>query len=139
MGAIADTIMKYAQPLLDATDGSPQQLQNALTLSQLCWNMALMSEADRNLFLDNMPPIPNMAPADLENFKRTIVGPMIQRHQEMFAGMNRQVPMAPPRSAPVYETPTPAARRPVKKYAGTGRNEPCPCGGGKKYKFCCGR
>lgn len=20
-----------------------------------------------------------------------------------------------------------------------GRNEPCPCGSGKKYKFCCGR
>jgi len=21
----------------------------------------------------------------------------------------------------------------------TGRNEPCPCGSGKKYKYCCGR
>ncbi|MBO5521092.1 MAG: SEC-C domain-containing protein, partial [Eubacterium sp.] len=20
-----------------------------------------------------------------------------------------------------------------------GRNDPCPCGSGKKYKFCCGR
>jgi len=20
-----------------------------------------------------------------------------------------------------------------------GRNEPCPCGSGKKYKYCCGR
>lgn len=26
-----------------------------------------------------------------------------------------------------------------KKYPKTGRNEPCPCGSGKKYKKCCGR
>lgn len=32
----------------------------------------------------------------------------------------------------------PAAPRLVKKYAGTGRNEPCPCGSGRKYKKCCG-
>jgi len=33
----------------------------------------------------------------------------------------------------------PVPRLPVKKYAGTGRNETCPCGSGKKYKVCCGR
>ena len=27
----------------------------------------------------------------------------------------------------------------VKKTADIGRNEPCPCGSGKKYKKCCGR
>lgn len=32
-----------------------------------------------------------------------------------------------------------ATKRPAKKYAGTGRNERCPCGSGKKYKVCCGR
>ena len=30
-------------------------------------------------------------------------------------------------------------KEPVKKGAKTGRNDPCPCGSGKKYKHCCGR
>jgi preprotein translocase subunit SecA len=33
-----------------------------------------------------------------------------------------------------------ATREPVKrKNAKVGRNDPCPCGSGKKYKQCCGR
>lgn len=30
-------------------------------------------------------------------------------------------------------------KEPVKKAAKVGRNDPCPCGSGKKYKKCCGR
>ncbi len=30
-------------------------------------------------------------------------------------------------------------KQPVKKGAKVGRNDPCPCGSGKKYKHCCGR
>lgn len=30
-------------------------------------------------------------------------------------------------------------RKPVKKNEKVGRNDPCPCGSGKKYKNCCGR
>ncbi|GAA0069805.1 preprotein translocase subunit SecA [Clostridium sardiniense] len=30
-------------------------------------------------------------------------------------------------------------KQPAKKEVTTGRNEPCPCGSGKKYKNCCGR
>ena len=33
----------------------------------------------------------------------------------------------------------PAARTPVKAGKKIGRNDPCPCGSGKKYKNCCGR
>jgi preprotein translocase subunit SecA len=34
----------------------------------------------------------------------------------------------------------PAAKKPVKREAKkVGRNDPCPCGSGKKYKKCCGR
>ena len=29
------------------------------------------------------------------------------------------------------------ARQMVREYPRTGRNEPCPCGSGKKYKNCC--
>jgi preprotein translocase subunit SecA len=30
-------------------------------------------------------------------------------------------------------------RQPVRKAREVGRNDPCPCGSGKKYKKCCGR
>jgi len=30
-------------------------------------------------------------------------------------------------------------RMPIKKQKKIGRNDPCPCGSGKKYKKCCGR
>ena len=33
----------------------------------------------------------------------------------------------------------PAAKTPVKADKKVGRNDPCPCGSGKKYKNCCGR
>ncbi len=37
-------------------------------------------------------------------------------------------------AAPADETPAPPAAPPVK----AGRNDPCPCGSGKKFKKCCG-
>jgi len=40
------------------------------------------------------------------------------------------------REAPTQETPQKVAVPAGKK---VGRNEPCPCGSGKKYKHCCGR
>jgi len=39
------------------------------------------------------------------------------------------------------EQPAPAGegpRQPVKRGPKVGRNDPCPCGSGKKYKHCCG-
>ena len=52
---------------------------------------------------------------------------------------------APKREAVAKETgttssDTPAVKQPVrKKRQKPGRNDPCPCGSGKKYKKCCGR
>ena len=33
----------------------------------------------------------------------------------------------------------PQKKKPIRKAASVGRNEPCPCGSGKKYKQCCGK
>ncbi len=61
-----------------------------------------------------------------------------------------EAPQAPARSvrfvrpeaslapAPAPQVETPGARRPVHVAAAPGRNDPCPCGSGKKYKKCCG-
>jgi uncharacterized protein len=35
--------------------------------------------------------------------------------------------------------PVPAPGEPTQAPKPVGRNEPCPCGSGKKYKKCCGR
>lgn len=38
-----------------------------------------------------------------------------------------------------YHEPNTAGRQPVRGGKKVGRNDPCPCGSGKKYKKCCGR
>ena len=43
---------------------------------------------------------------------------------------------APPPSAPRAQRP--GARKPAQAKKEPGRNDPCPCGSGKKYKKCCG-
>ena len=37
------------------------------------------------------------------------------------------------------ETASPEGNKPVRKGSQPGRNDPCPCGSGKKYKNCCGK
>ncbi len=139
MGAIAEAMSRFAQPLIDATDGSPEDLQRALSLSQLCWNMALMPEGSREQFLAEMQPTLKMDDEEFQAFKRDVVMLMIGRHQEMFPGLHQRGAPARPQALGEQPVPRNAQRRPAKKYAGTGRNERCPCGSGKKYKVCCGR
>ncbi len=45
-----------------------------------------------------------------------------------------QLSPPPDRRSPSYDTLQPIVRQPK-----IGRNDPCPCGSGKKYKKCCGR
>jgi uncharacterized protein YecA (UPF0149 family) len=45
---------------------------------------------------------------------------------------------ATPNTAPIGSAPEKA--EPIRRDAPkVGRNDPCPCGSGKKYKKCCGR
>lgn len=37
------------------------------------------------------------------------------------------------------EGPLPPPVEPIKADRNVGRNDPCPCGSGKKYKKCCGK
>ena len=127
MGIMAESIVAYAQPLLDETDGSHEQMQNALSIAQFCWNLALLPEAEQQDSLAQMRPTLKMNAAEFADFCESVVVPMIQRHREMFPNMPR---LASGRTAP---------RTHKEKYPGTGRNDPCPCNSGKKYKRCCGR
>ena len=49
-----------------------------------------------------------------------------------------QIYQTPP-PMPTRSAPAPAAKHPAAHGPKPGRNEPCPCGSGKKYKHCCGQ
>ncbi len=135
MGAIADAVHSYARPLLDSTDGSLEQVEQAMAIAQVCWNLALLPEEERNEFLAKTQPILKMSDRELEDFQLGVIAPMIQRHHQMFPRMHQ-------RTLERTASPTPgsaSAPAPRGKYPGTGRNAPCPCNSGLKYKRCCGR
>ena len=138
MGAIADAMVAYVQPLLDKSDGSPDQVQKSFMIGQLCWNLALLPVSERDKSLDDMRAPFNMDDETFEEFRRDIVWPMIQRHEEMFPQMHRGAAShfaGAPSILPTRSTPQPLTRERPK----VGRNSPCPCNSGRKYKQCCGR
>ena len=138
MGAIAESMVAYVQPLLDQTDGSAADMQKAMTLAQVCWNLALLPEKERDAELVELRPSFGMDDEDFEDFRRSVVLPMIRRHREMFPHMPRLGSMQhSERPLPPQTPPAIAAR--TEKYPGTGRNAPCPCNSGRKYKRCCGQ
>lgn len=127
MGTMADSMVAYAQPLIDETDGSQEQMNKALSIAQLCWNLALLPEDDREERITELQEGLNMDDAEFADFRQSIIAPMVSRHHKMFPNMGR-----PDFRATVH-------RPREKKYPGTGRNAPCPCNSGKKYKRCCGK
>ncbi len=138
MGIIAESIVTYAQPLLDGTDGSAEDTQRALTLAQVCWNLALLPEKECDVQIRELQSSFQMDDREFENFRRSLLMPMIQRHHEMFPNMPRLRTMGNSNAPPAPQS-LPAAALPTEKYPGTGRNAPCPCNSGRKYKRCCGQ
>ena len=138
MGVIAESMVAYAQPLFDQTDGSVHEIQKAMSLAQVCWNLALVPEKERDAELAELQPSFGMDLEEFESFRRSIILPMIRRHHEMFPHMP-QLGLANHSSAPSESRASAAASLRTKKYLGTGRNAPCPCNSGKKYKRCCGK
>jgi hypothetical protein len=137
MGAIAEGIMAYAQPLIDQTDGSLEQLNKALELTQLCFNLALLPDDSREKLLSEMRPSLELDDTEFAEFRRSIIDPMIRRHPEMFPLMHRRGSADPIQSGPSSRASSKMAmsaetNRKIDRYA------PCPCNSGEKYKFCCG-
>jgi hypothetical protein len=135
MGAMAEAIVAYAQPLLDQTDGSLEQMNKAFALAQICYNLALVPKDIRDGEISRIRQDMEMNDEEFEGFRRGIVEPMIRRHEEMFPVLHQRVSARalPGRLEPQVSSPMAApAEKPLDRYA------PCPCGSGKKYKFCCG-
>jgi hypothetical protein len=136
MGAMADAFAAYAQPLLDQTDGSEEQLNKALAVSMVCYNLALLTDDDRKRDLAEMRQKLEMDEQEFDEFQRSVIFPMIARHQEMFPRMSERIPefVSQFRPRPV---PDPGKGARTERYPGTAPYAPCPCNSGEKYKFCC--
>jgi hypothetical protein len=135
MGAIADAIVAYTQPLIDQTDGSMEQMNKAMTIGQACWNLALLPEDQRDKVIGEMRSSLQMDEEEFNDFRRSIIEPMIERHYEMFPLMHGRKMTATSQSGPSLTAPSRKAAS--EAYPGTEPYAPCPCGSGKKYKFCC--
>jgi hypothetical protein len=137
MGAIAEAFAAFAQPLIDQTDGSLEQLNKAFAMSQLCFNLALLPEDGRETMLSELRSSLEMDDEEFDAFRREIILPMIRRHQEMFPLMHRRGSTAASPSGPSPRAHSRAAAG--EAYPGTEPYAPCPCKSGRKYKFCCRR
>ena len=80
MGAIGDAVMAYAQPLIDQTDGSPEQLQLALNCAMTCWNLAILPEDERQKGLAEMQARLGVSDAEFAECRRVLIEPMLRRH-----------------------------------------------------------
>ncbi len=137
MGAIADAFVAYAQPLLDQTDGSHEELSKAFAISQVCYNLALLPDDEREAALSEMRSTLELDDAEFAEFRRSVVDPMVERHQQMFSGLHNRV-SAQPRQSVSSLGVQPTTTQSREAYPGTDRYAPCPCNSGQKYKFCCG-
>lgn len=136
MGAIADAIVEFAQPLIDATDGSMEQVNHALATSQLCWNLALLPADKLDQSLREMRPKIPMDDAEFDSFRRGVLDPMIRRHRQMFPLLHEQS-LADRSPGDLVPRTYPDGARRTEKYPGTDPYALCPCNSGRKYKFCC--
>lgn len=84
MGGLGDSIGAYAQPLINQTDGSMEQVDKALSLAMICWNLATIPDAQHDEFLADMREGLQMDDEMFRAFRRDLIDPMIRRHREMF-------------------------------------------------------
>ena len=89
MGALAEAIVAYAQPLIDQTDGSFEQMEKALALSQFCYNVALLPDDKQEQMIHELQLSVEMDDEEFALFRSSVIDPMIRRHQDMFTRMNR--------------------------------------------------
>jgi len=138
MGAMAQMFGEYAKPLLDETDGSYEQVEKALALSSLCYNLALLPTQELGQSLVRMKTDFKLSDDDFIDFLRSTITPMIARYKEMFPSIHERSLNGPTvnrsRSRRNSDVDTTAEDQPkVDRYG------PCLCNSGRKYKFCCGR
>lgn len=140
MGAFGEAMWEFAQPLIDATDGSAEQVSKAMTIAMVVWNLSLLDEEGRAETFTAMQREFGMNDKKFAKFRADVIEPMIDRHEWMFPKMHKRAAISNQEQADETAAPLRVSTFPRREaYPGTGRNAPCPCGSGKKYKRCCGQ
>jgi len=79
-----------------------------------------------------------------ENFLRNAPQQTLHQNTSAFGGGTTAAPPGANKGSDVVSEAAQAAEtqakaKPVRTGPKVGRNDPCPCGSGKKYKQCCGK
>ena len=108
-----------------------------VALTQFCFNLAMMPVEKREAELSRMQATLEVDDAKFDEFRRSLIDPMVKHQQQMFPRMHNRVAADPWQSGPTLRA-QPSATDSREAYPGTDRYAPCPCNSGEKYKFCCG-
>ncbi len=98
----------------------------------------MFSEMVSSIGEDAVHMIFRLQPVQQERFKgvfSSVSKQMVHQETEQFS----HPPVDVSGEGAVSQEQTPAKQAPVVSHQKVGRNEPCPCGSGKKYKKCCGQ
>ena len=109
--------------------------REGFAMFQMMYNL-VFQEVGENIF--KIQPLPE------KMRMRSVFGSLPQKmvHDE-FSGLSARAQAAPPPAESERGEPPQQERQSVETYRKdapkVGRNDPCPCGSGKKYKKCCGK
>lgn len=118
-----DPLIEYKKESYDLFQGLIARIQENVT--RKVFTTYILSQAQMETLLKNA----NLSHEDMNAFLQA-------QQQQQMQQFNQN--MTPP---PQYNNPSvPEEKlRPVRVAPKVGRNDPCPCGSGKKYKKCCGQ
>jgi len=118
---VMDLALKSGLPLVGIQDSGGARIQEGVT-RKVFTTYYLTQEQ-----MDSLLKEANARHEDIDTF--------LQAKQQ--AGVTQNA-SAPPQFSGGYDAPPEEKQRPVRVAERVGRNDPCPCGSGKKYKKCCG-
>jgi preprotein translocase subunit SecA len=113
-----DPLIEYKKESFDLFQSLISRIQEGVT--KKVFTTYILSREQMQSMLQNA----NMSHSELNAFLHA---------QEMMESNNQQHPMPPEAMSDAPKL------RPVSAEPKVGRNDPCPCGSGKKYKKCCGK
>jgi hypothetical protein len=119
-------------PWESVEDYFEQDREKVLARTRGYWNHTLIDDVIDELegwACFNEPVIPSYPPAP---------SPEPQKPQPAIGFQSASPSPPPPSASETAEELPPGAPRPAPPPTKVGRNDPCPCGSGKKYKYCCG-
>ena len=79
----AQQMVEFVRPLVDESDGSEEQLSNALNMGVLCWNIAVLPRTSRDRALRDAIDEFGATEKEREAF-REVAELLIARHEQLF-------------------------------------------------------